>query len=274
MIDKTKIQIGSDIEVFFKDKFTGEYKSAIGLVGGSKEHPKPLEKPQCCVQEDNVALEYNVPPVSLNEASEMWNNIDYVLSTVKKTLPEELEIECCASARFSIDQLNNPKAQEFGCEPDFNAWDGGMPNPSPRSDTNLRSCGGHIHISYPNADMETSLKLVRIFDLFLGVPSVLSDLDSDRRVLYGKAGAHRIKFWGTESGFEYRTLSNWWTKSQDSVEWLFNQISLALDFFNEGKDVLEFENDIIEAINNSNPETAHKLCAVLNIEHYAEKVSA
>ncbi len=271
MINKVKVLIGSDIEVFFKDKTTGEYKSAIGLVGGTKQEPKKLEKDGCCVQEDNVAFEYNVPPVGLNEPKLMWDNIRYVVETVQKTLPENLTIECCSSAHFKFAELDNPKAQEFGCEPDYNAWDDGLPNPKPESATDLRSCGGHIHISYNDPTQDKSLRLVRLLDAYLGLPSVLSDGDAERRTLYGQAGSHRLKFFDDGAGgLEYRVLSNWWTKSEESVSWIFDQIEKALDAFNEDKDVVDYSNEILEAINTSNPELALMLCAQLNIELYEE----
>ena len=36
--------IGSDPEVFIKSRQYGHYKSAVGLVGGSKQNPKPIDK--------------------------------------------------------------------------------------------------------------------------------------------------------------------------------------------------------------------------------------
>lgn len=268
-IDLSKIFIGSDIEVFLRDTTTGKFVSVIGYVGGSKDDPRPLEKDGCCVQEDNVALEYNVPAVGINDAAEMYANIQYVLDTVRseKVLPPNTEIVCCSSAVFEPDQLVHPKAQEFGCEPDYNAWMDGMVNPKPGINVEgLRSCGGHIHISYPDADEQTSMRIIRAFDLFLGVPSILIDRDSDRRKLYGKAGAFRFKTWGDSAGFEYRTMSNWWTANEDYVKWTFNQIAAAITFVNEGKSGADDSaNEINEAINNSNPDLAYALCTKYGI---------
>ncbi len=263
------IMIGSDIEAFLRDKETGKFISAIGRIGGSKAYPKPLDKEGCCIQEDNVALEYNVPPVTLNDSKEMYSNIKYVLDTVKalESIPENLEITCCSSAVFANEELNHPQAQEFGCEPDFNAWWGGDQNPRPNADNvNLRSCGGHIHISYPNADEDTSMALIRLFDLFLGIPSLFVDTDIDRRKLYGKAGAFRFKQWGSSAGFEYRTMSNWWTKDEETVNWLFESIKAAIEYFNTGESPIEIDGEaIITAINENNLELAQALCAKYNL---------
>ena len=270
IIDKSKIMIGSDIEVFLRDPKTGKFISGIGMIGGTKENPRPLERKGCCVQEDNVALEYNVPAVMLiGGGPEMAANIAYVIDTVRKegTVPADLQIVCCSSATFDEAQLDNPKAQEFGCEPDYNAWENGLPNERPFAATNLRSCGGHIHISYPGANMETSLELVKIFDLFLGVPSVLIDSDTERRRLYGKAGAHRIKEFGADAaGFEYRVLSNWWSSNATYTNWIFSQIEKAIDFYNEnGTGVYVHEAEILRAINKSDADVATLLCTEFGI---------
>ncbi len=262
-----KIKVGSDIEVFLVRE-DGSYMSAIGLIGGSKQNPLPLEKEGCAIQEDNVALEYNVPAVDISEHALMWQNIQYVLNAVRKSgkIPKGVEIMCCSSAKFADEELDNPKAQEFGCEPDFNAWDEGRPNPRPTPGGNLRSCGGHIHISYPNPSIEATFQLVQAFDMFLGVPSVLVDTDSDRRKLYGKAGAFRFKSWGEEAGFEYRVLSNWWTSRPEYVKWVFNQIELAFEFVRTNQiGVLANEGDICKTINESDAVLAEILVNEFNI---------
>lgn len=268
-MNKNLIKIGSDVELFLQDKDTGKFLSGVGLIGGSKEDPRPLDEEGCCIQEDNVALEYNVPPVGLLQASTMWKNINFVTSAVMKVtqIPQNAELVCCSSAEFEEDQLQDPRALEFGCEPDFNAWLDGRVNAKPVSENiYLRSCGGHIHISYPDANPLTSMQLVKILDLFLGVPSIFIDKDTARRTLYGKAGAMRFKDWGDSSGFEYRVLSNWWTSSETYVKWVFDQISRAFDFLNANEIGIEiFANEIQEAINTSNTALAEVLCQEFNI---------
>ncbi len=271
MINKESIKIGSDIEVFLRDKTSGKFVSAIGKIGGSKEYPRPLEKEGCAIQEDNVALEYNVPPVALiGGHTLMAENIAYVLETVRKVtqVTEDMELVCCSSAVFDESELDNPKAQEFGCEPDYNAWQDGRPNERPEAEEKrLRSCGGHIHVSYGGHNVGTSLNMAKIFDLFLGVPSVLIDTDKDRRKLYGKAGAMRFKDWGEEGGFEYRTLSNWWTSKPEHIEWIFKQIQAAFDFFNEKRAGVDIHaTEIQQAINESDTELAYALCVQFGIE--------
>ena len=53
-----KFTIGCDPELFIKKKYGG-YKSAVGLIGGSKWAPKPIDEVGHAILEDNVALEFN-----------------------------------------------------------------------------------------------------------------------------------------------------------------------------------------------------------------------
>jgi hypothetical protein len=250
-----------------KEKATGKYKSAVGLIGGSKDFPRPLDVDGCALQEDNVSVEYNVPPVGLEDSHTMWKNIEYVTDAIKALIPGEYEPECCSSARFDAEELNTPQAQEMGCEPDYNAWKDGAMNTKPdATKTNLRSCGGHVAVSCPTMTKEDGLKLIKILDLFLGVPSVLMDKDKDRRTLYGKAGAFRFKLYGETPGVEYRTLSNWWTKNEDYVKWLFLQLETALDYLNSNGEIDQYMDDIVTAINDGNEELAQTLCGEFRIE--------
>ena len=60
--------IGCDPEFFLlKNK---QPHSAIDLVGGTKEKPKPLPKGKgFSVQEDNVSVEFNIPPAYNHQES-------------------------------------------------------------------------------------------------------------------------------------------------------------------------------------------------------------
>ena len=61
-------------------------------------------------------------------------------------------------------------------------------------------------------------------DILLGLPSVILDADTERRAMYGAAGAHRIKPYGVE----YRSLSNFWLGSEQLQEWAYEQSILAV----------------------------------------------
>lgn len=211
--------IGADVEVFAKD-VTGNFKSLCGLIGGTKENPKPVLTELAkgfAIQEDNVSLEFNVP------ATQTRNNFVKVITLMKKHCEDVLHskgfyISDEASASFSPNELLHPSALVFGCEPDYNAWSK-MENRKPYSDDPcLRTAGGHIHVG-TKTDM---ISLIKNMDLYLGVPSILLDdrpSSIKRRELYGKAGAMRPKPYGAE----YRVLSNFWIFNTKTIGWVFDQ---------------------------------------------------
>ncbi len=237
---------GCDPELFLKHKATGEMVSSIGLIGGSKDFPMPIGH-GCAVQEDNVAVEFNTPPCST--AAEFIESINYNKQYLKdRAASMGLELLIKPSAVFGDDQLANPAAQEFGCEPDYNAWKGGSVNPRPHADNkNLRSAGGHIHIALPD-DVDI-LAVVKAMDLFVGCLMLEFDHDEDRRLLYGKAGAFRKK----DYGVEYRTLSNFWIFSDELLHWAYQGTQRALEFVSSGKEIPEEHQAMIQTcINNNN----------------------
>lgn len=263
-INKSLIKIGSDFEMFLVN---GDQKfiSAIPFNNGTKSNPEELNRPGCCIQRDGVLQECNVPPVKLNEWKKFAENVDFVKKFITDTIckPRKLSLVCCASAQFEDNELIDPEATMFGCDPDFDAWRDGEINEKPHSDNPfLRSCGGHIHISYPDFDVDTSIELMKLFDLFLTVPFLLIDTDTERRKLYGKAGAFRLQNWGEEGGFEARTLSNVWIDNHENIEFVFNQLNSMIDYFNE-KGTFYVNQDgpiIVEAINTNNATIANELC--------------
>lgn len=239
------LTIGCDPEMFLRDIKTGKFVSGIGLIGGSKEHPLPITRDGHCIQEDNVSVEFNIPPCKTVE--ELVKHIqfvkDYITDTIAK--PKGLMLACVPSALFSEDQLDNEKAQTFGCEPDFNAWSM-CTNDINREgvDPTLRVAGGHIHIGYDNPNDQTSMELIKAMDIFLAVPAVLVDTDKRRRQLYGKAGAFRFKSFGVE----HRTLSNFWIENSDYIKWIYSNLLDAIEFVNSGGIITNPE-EIVKCIN-------------------------
>lgn len=220
--------VGADPELFFMQDKANKFISSIGLVGGSKEHPLPIRVDGCAVQEDNVAVEFNIPAAADVDAFiESINfNLEYISGIAKDN---GLSLALVPSAVFDKDQLEHPAAREFGCEPDFNCWTRKM-NPRPRaSNPFLRSAGGHVHVGSAAVGLNP-WEMVQAMDLFLGVPSLQYDNDTARRELYGKAGACRIKPYGAE----YRTLSNFWIKDKEMMAWVFNQTHKAKDWLLAG----------------------------------------
>lgn len=138
----TNVRLGSDPEFFIVDKKTGQHKSAVGLIGGSKDLPRFL-KHGYGVQEDNVALELTLPPT--NSYLKMFNDCEWILNVINKELePKGLMVLNDSSPDaviFTNEELNTDAARLFGCSASFNSWDLNM-NQSPKAnEVNLRSIG-------------------------------------------------------------------------------------------------------------------------------------
>ena len=226
------ILIGADPELFVKKD--GKFHSAHGLVPGNKKIP--FSVPDGAIQVDGMALEFNIEPAK--EEKEFVHNIESVLFSLRKMVPEEYTFDFTAVARF--DKLHMSKqpreALEIGCDADFNAYTEEQ-QPSPVMQSLIRSAGGHIHIGWTeNEDpMESShfiscCQIARQLDYFLGIPSILLDKDEKRKPSYGSAGSFRPKPYG----LEYRVLSNFWIKKKEYMEFVFIQTKAAFDLFVNG----------------------------------------
>lgn len=266
-----RITVGADPEFFFEQN--GLLKSAIDRLGGVKHAPRPLGRDGFFVLEDNVAAEFNIPPAETCE--EFVNSIQWGINTIAKEVTHfGYSPSTKASALFPPNELSDPRAKVFGCDPDFNAWDMGNPNPRPHAkDERLRSCGGHIHVGWPEDCGLDRFKLIQLMDLYLGVPSVIMDEDTGRRELYGKAGSFRTRSYGAE----YRTLSNFWIHNPDYTEWAYNQTIRAAhealkfgpdsnDQYRKFMEAFDLGESIQACINESNVDMAQALVSAYNLE--------
>ncbi len=249
--------IGADPELFLKNK-DNKLISVVGLIGGTKKEPLPIGN-GCAIQEDNVAAEFCIPACNSKEL--FLSSIDYALSDINQRA-QALGLtlaELTASASFDIDQLQTQQAYEFGCDPDFNAYTQ-KHNPRPKAkNKQLRSAGGHVHIG----TKLDPINVIKTCDLFLGVPSVILDEDTERRKLYGKSGAFRYKPYGVE----YRTLSNFWIWKSETVSWVYHQVQALLEncehFINSTTE--EDQLKIQHCINNNDKDTAKQLITTWNL---------
>lgn len=234
-----EFMIGADPE-FFITSPEGALKSAIPLIPGTKHNQFLVDGGG--LQRDNVAAEFSCDPTSSEDAfvgiiGKMISHLD------KQVSPNKLLLR--SSADFPFEELADDEAMQFGCDPDFNAWTVSRNVFSIDVAFNsLRSCGGHIHVGTKNgqpkvlAEDETGfgrLRLVKMMDLFVGIPSVVLDPDKTaarRRELYGKAGCHRPKPYGVE----YRAVGNFWTRSPDSVRLVYRLTSAACMACDRGLD--------------------------------------
>lgn len=252
-----QIKIGADPEVFMKKD--GEYISAHGVIPGDKKNPHRVDKG--AVQVDGMALEFNIDPAESEE--EFCVNIETVMAQLVDMLPEGSAIDAIPTCHFGKEYIAEQpeEAKELGCDPDFNAYTGEQ-NDIPDVDLPFRTGAGHVHIGWTEGAEATGQEhmgmcqqLIRQLDYYLGVPSILFDRDTDRREMYGAAGAFRPKSYGVE----YRVLSNAWLKRRELTAWVYRATCKAVEDLINGVDLFEKYGDPSQHINTSNVEFAKEI---------------
>ncbi len=264
IVDGTEVdlKVGCDPEVFVSKR--GQLVSGHGMVPGYKDSPHKTSKG--AIQVDGMALEFNIDPA--NSEQEFFENVQATMNDLLSALPQGHKIEIQSTANFgkALIESQPEEAKELGCSPDYNAYlDGGV-NPKPDADLPFRTAAGHIHIGWTDGanisdpgHIELCCKVTKLMDLFLGVPSVLLDTDTQRRSMYGQAGSFRAKSYGVE----YRVLSNFWLKSPDMIKWAYKQTAQVIREFLSGTSGDQHQLERI--INNSDKKAAQNLVTEMGI---------
>ena len=262
------ILLGSDPELFIKNKI--EIISAEGYIEGTKEEPFEMAK-GFGLQLDNVACEFNIPP---SKSFEDFNNsIKFALDYVRDKLARENLTMCSkvSSHYFNPKYLGTENAKQFGCSPDYDVYRETVNEP-PNAVENFTTVARHIHIGYEDVTkvtIEQSEQIMKAFDLFVTLPSVLTDPDKERRALYGKAGCFRPKSYGLEA----RTLSNFWIFDEASRKMIYEATIFATNLAltrDLSKVFSDNEEQIIKAINNYDEDIAKKLINEVITPFYEE----
>lgn len=227
LIAKEGFAFGCDPEAFIFEN--DKPIPAVDIIPGTKHEPYPVK---CgAVQVDGMAAEFNIDPVSTYEDWE--KNITTVLGELKKFLRPGQELRFTPSVRFDPEVFNATPdhAKELGCQPDFDAWTGGVNNPPEPADPFLRCIGGHVHLSWTKdedlSDLQHLLNcqdLAKQLDFYLGAWSTTIDTDVTRRSMYGKMGAIRYKTYGVE----YRTLSSFWVETPELRRQVWDRMNAAI----------------------------------------------
>lgn len=222
---------GTDAEFFIhKD---GKPRSAIGIVPGTKY--KRYKRNGHEYFYDNVLAECAVKYGRNKE--ETINNIQDCLQVFTEIVkPYDLCIEAYKTLPKS--ELAHKDAIQANCDSEACAYSL-KPIKLPKhfyTKNNSRSAGGHLHLGSKiiKKDDFSLLHVVRMLDLFVGLPSIFIDYDPSsikRKRFYGHAGRYRI----TSYGAEYRTLGNFWLKSPELVGLIYDLADFTLDFIQEGK---------------------------------------
>lgn len=258
-----QILLGADPECFVRQN--GVFKSAHGLIKGDKKNPQKINRG--AVQVDGLALEFNIDPAASED--EFCLNIQDVFAAMCAMVPE-YEVVATPVAHFDPEYMKaQPKeALELGCDPDYNGWNG-IVNPRPDGDRPFRTASGHVHIGW-TSDVDSSdgghvaqaCAVVKQMDFFLGLPSLMYDKDTQRRSMYGKAGACRFKSYGVE----YRTLSNAWLTSENLMRWVYRAAQKGMQELINGNALCEKYGDIQEIINTSNVKEANAIIRDAKLE--------
>lgn len=219
----TKTTVGLDPELFIVSRSTGKVLPSCGIIGGTKDRPLPLGGGGFFVQEDNVSVEFNVPPTSsVREAkSVLQDALGRLRLYVQGLYGDDAALAHTASVTLDdADICSLPSAYHFGCAPELCAYtsphdlSSGPPGLSfqdlidPSTNKHSRFGGGHIHIGFEPAVPDIPSTIVaRLCDAVIGLRLAQFDKQGARRTFNGKAG----RFRKTSYGIEYRTPSNAWT---------------------------------------------------------------
>lgn len=269
------LTVGSDAEMFLYDSNNDEIISAEGYVKGTKDKPYVFDKKNrwFTTQLDNVLAEITIPPAKT--AKEFSSALIKAINYVAKSLPEGILPVPVASAELDDKYLQTEQAIMFGCEPDFNAYTMFM-NEKPFCENHrLRSAGFHLHCGYDDIEVpyndnlyeycvdEQRSNIVKVLDLFVSIPLVVTEPDSQRKLLYGKAGAFRPKPYG----LEYRTPSNFCMQSVETMEWAYSAVESAFNFINNhGFLTKDLANKIQMTINKNDKDAAKSIISEFNLQ--------
>lgn len=234
------ITIGADPEVFLQTN-EGIPVSSIGKIGGTKYEPMHIQN-GIFLQEDNVTVEYNIPPCESAEKFIEYNTqaLDIITERAKKM---NLLVSIKAAHKMPKEELKDPRSWVFGCEPDFNVWKmEDNPKPIPNQ---WRAAGGHVHIGFEGTNID-KVNLTKYLDSTLGALFSLLDPDDKRKKMYGTAGSLRFK----DYGIEYRTLSNYWLSHPLLTKVVFDTAYQGANLIQQSKlNQVELPKKIIDAIN-------------------------
>lgn len=256
------VKVGADPEVLLVKG--GAFVSAHNLIQGSKNEPYPVQ--DGAIQVDGMALEFNINPA--NTLAEFTHNIESVYKQLREQVPPDFEFSDQCTAHFDINYFEQRSMDEtvMGCEVDFNAYSQEA-NKKPDEALPIRTAGGHIHIGWREAGfmneehIENCENVTKMCDMFLGLPSLFFDTDTERREMYGAAGCYRPKLYGVE----YRTLSNAWINSKELTMFVYNNIELMMSREDEWDQILKDSDTAQAAINASDLNTAQELMKKFNI---------
>lgn len=257
------VTIGSDFELFLFDNNLKEVINAKPYVKGSKHFPYNFDKSSefWCTSLDNILAEMNIPPVKNEKDFNAY--VQKAIDYLESTLPKNITTLAQPAMYIKEEYLNTEESRQFGCTPSYDAYTLNENQQPDGEQTNLRTGAFHIHIKYDKMNFELSAELIKMLDLYLGIPSIVVEPANDRRKLYGTPGEFR---YSEDKTTEYRVLSNFFSKNESLRTWVFKNTMAAIEHMNtKGPLSSETTNHIRKTIKNSILSNAEKLIDNYNI---------
>ncbi len=212
------ILIGSDPEFLVRDTKEDRIVSALDVLPNGKEDKIDLGD-GVELYADNANAEASIKPADTEDGL-VKSFADLVVKSSTFLAKRGLRLMAQAAHTYEDRDLQHPVARIAGCGVAFNAHTISIQEPPDLSETNLRVCGGHIHMSRDNwktaKDEEflvnpySRVAACRAVEWYLAPVLVLINNDPTGEIrtknAYSQPGAHRTPPWG----LEYRVPSNFW----------------------------------------------------------------
>lgn len=231
-LTKMKFTIGSDPELMIQSRKTGKILSSLPILKHDKHDPIDL-KNGIFIYSDNILAEAKFPPVTTK--AEFVGVFKTAFGRMKAHLGKEYTVIPIASHVYDDSELQDEKAWEIGCTPNFNAYTEAM-NPIVDFENGLRTGSSHIHVGNDKlTDYDIRHKAIRLMDIFVGCASTVFETDRDaskaRRKYYGAAGEFRP----TPYGLEYRVLSPFCLRSPQLMDLVYDLVDYVMSLIESGK---------------------------------------
>lgn len=214
--DYQNVRFGADPEGFFQNE--------KGLIIGSElVIKKKLKFGDTEVVRDGVQFELHYKNPSF--CRELFiDDVENGFHALKERLKNLPGITLCYKpvVRVTDGELKKLSiaSRRLGCLPSENIYDEKAKLGVNPATYKIRSAGGHVHLGFTVPRLKQEYRrIVRMNDVLLGNQSVLLDRDplmALRRRVYGRAGECRAQ----KYGLEYRTLSNFWLRSEPLVSFV------------------------------------------------------
>jgi hypothetical protein len=281
---------GSDPEVFVVEKkdnkewalpvpfFINNYHAPVLEIDQDHKHPVLFKDNNYAIMMDGVAFEYTLPPVKT--ARDMFNNIQSGLNRLRDYASKlGYEVSIKPAVNYDFDRFYSERdtlsvqCGLFGCDRD---WDAVLGNnyDSPSIDATkhpYRYGGGHFHMSdYNQLLRDYPIPMIKFMAICQGNYSIAHSkylpLEKLRAWKYGQPARYRIQNYKDGiTGIEYRTPSNHWIETLETIEGMFSYAQKAYSYLAARRlDIInEFLEPTIKAISEADASLANRILTAL-----------